>query len=248
MTFVPPRVLDAAIGTALGSDGAPTDALCWTAPDRVRALHEAHLHAGAEVTKTNTFMIAARDDGARLAQAATALARGAWGDRDAGSARIWGSMGPGARSLSGAIDAFRDTGVEALLIESFTDLAAHLRAIDTARTAGFEVVASFCFLPGAPPPDEVARALSASGAVAIAANCGVSPAACAEAALAMSEVATVPVFAILPGAWRPDDVGTEDFDVPAWAARAFAGGVAGVGGCCGTTDETVRAIREAAPR
>ena len=54
-----PRVGDGALGTALYAGGIASrrsfEDLNRSDPDRVRAVHAAHLAAGAEVISTNTF-------------------------------------------------------------------------------------------------------------------------------------------------------------------------------------------------
>jgi len=102
-----PLVLDGAMATfvhaSAGGAGpvASTDALTWSQPAIVRAVHDAYLDAGADIVRTNTFRAASRAHaaGARdLCLAAARLARAAadaWSQRTPLRRRfVAGAVGP----------------------------------------------------------------------------------------------------------------------------------------------------------
>ena len=106
-----PLVLDGAMATFVHASAggarpvAPTDALTWSQPAIVRAVHDAYLDAGADIIRTNTFRAAAREhatDARELCRAAARLACEAadeWTRRTPGRPRIVaGAIGPADHS------------------------------------------------------------------------------------------------------------------------------------------------------
>ena len=156
-------VADGAMGTELQRMGLEAG-VCgelWNVecPDRVRAVHEAYVDAGAELITTNTFRgsrLALKQYGleSRVAQsnhAAAAIARQAAGDK----AWVVGSVGPfggfleplGEASVDAVfkgfveqVSALLEGGVDAILIETMTAVEELRVAIEAAREAGAPVV------------------------------------------------------------------------------------------------------------
>lgn len=208
-----PRVGDGAMGTALYHAGIAArrcfDDLNRSDPDRVRAVHAAHLAAGAEVLTTNTFganrlQLAKHGlagETAAINRAGVAAARSA----ATGGEMVFGSVGPSGETLASSDDqragavraafveqvgALAEAGVDALLIETFTTLAEARLALAAAREVvpdlGVAVLTTFSEqLETAlgTAPDRVGAELDRAGADAVGANCGVGP----ESALAALE-------------------------------------------------------------
>lgn len=200
-----PRVGDGAMGTALYHAGIAArrcfDDLNRSDPDRVRAVHAAHLAAGAEVLTTNTFganrfQLAKHGlagEAAAINRAGVRVARSA----AAGGEAVFGSVGPTGETLASSddpraaevraafveqIEALAEAGADALLIETFTTLAEARLALAAAREVvpdlGVAVLTTFSEqLETAlgTAPDRVGAELDRAGADAVGANCGVGP-------------------------------------------------------------------------
>jgi methionine synthase I (cobalamin-dependent) len=197
-----PVLTDGAWGTELQARGLPAgqcpDAWNVSNPDAVAAVAASYVAAGSDVVLTNTFRSNA------LSLAAVGLAgqvveinrQGAAISRRAaeGRALVFGSMGPVGElvSISGELSkraesafvqqaqALADGGVDALLIETFSDVEEAKLALAAALGTGLPVVVSFAFDTGrnrdrtmtGATPEQVAAAMTAEGASAIGANCG----------------------------------------------------------------------------
>lgn len=204
---------------------------------------------------------------ARAARDAAALAtrRRGW---------VVGSLGPCGRMLAPLGDAdpadvhggfaaqagiLAEEGVDGIFIETMTDLEEALLAVRAAKEAapGLPVAALMTFeatprgfftIMGNAPGDAV-RSLADAGADAVGSNCGNGSAAMVELARELTRHISLPLV-IQPNAGLPRSVeGRLLYDESAafMADRArelVAMGVALVGGCCGTTPEHVRALRE----
>ena len=100
-----PLVLDGAMATFVHASAggaslvAPTDALTWSQPATIRAVHDAYLDAGADIVRTNTFRAASRAHAAGARDLCLAAARLARAAADAWSLRT----PPRQRLVAGAI-------------------------------------------------------------------------------------------------------------------------------------------------
>lgn len=195
------------------------------------------------------------------------------GVRDAGeTAFVIGSIGPtgemiepygefspdeARRSFAEQATLLVEAGVDALVCETFTDLTEALLAVAAARAqTELPVLASMAFdqsgrtMMGVTPADAVAQ-LSDAGASAVGANCSVGPDGLEQTIRAMHTARPAVRLLAKPNAGLPEVVaGRALYKVaPAtladFARRMQELGVAVVGGCCGTTPEHVRAMREA---
>lgn len=249
-----PLVLDAAMGTRLlarGLDLAVDDPCLWNLarPDDVLDLHRRDAEAGADVLLTNTFgaspaaldRLGRAGDFGAINRRAAELARLA-----AGPGRlVLGSIGPVGHDRPGSTrrqaEALAEAGVDGLLLETHTpdqalrQLREHLRdgpAVPRLVSLG---------PPGDPDPD-AARALLDLGAVALGWNCldGMPPTLDALARLAAAVPRLAQPSAGLPG--RPP--ATPDSFADA-VPRLLALGARLIGGCCGTTEAHVAALRRA---
>lgn len=250
-----PLVLDAALGTRLierGLDLAHDDPAFWnlTHPEAVRVIHAQDVAAGADALVTNTFganraWLARWDRAAEVEainRAAVANARQASSDHTL----LLGSIGP---TVAGSPDAVReqarvlaDAGVDAILLETYQFDQA-LASLPYARSeVALPIIVSLVDWP-ADMADSADR-LTDGGASVLGVNCQLGMARALELIERLAGATHVPLLA-KPGAGRPG----EDCDTPEQFAQAVPGllasGVRLVGGCCGTTDAHVAALRAA---
>lgn len=272
-----PRVGDGALGTALYTGGIAArrsfDDLNRSDPDRVRAIHAAHLAAGAEVISANTFGANPWKLG-RHGLASEVAKINAAGVRVARSAArpgslVFGSVGPSgevvgpldeekapefAAGFREQIVALVESGVDAILIETFTSLAEARLALSAAREVApdigvivlmtFSEQATTLFGVGA---DQAARVLAQDGADAVGSNCGVGPDTTLTALERMRDAVTLPLVA-QPNAGIPERIegrflypSSPDY-VAHYAKRYLRLGVSLIGGCCGTGAEHIGAV------
>jgi methionine synthase I (cobalamin-dependent)/5,10-methylenetetrahydrofolate reductase len=282
-----PILCDGAMGTQLYARGASFEscfeALNLTRPELVSDIHRAYLAAGAEIIETNTFGAnrfklvehSLADQVAGINAAGVQLARQAV--ESAGrTAFVAGSIGPlGVRlaptgpltaeearaAFSEQVAALCQAGVDALILETFGDLAEIQEAIRAAQTAcDLPIIAQMTFtLDGRTPtghmPEAVALALSELGVAVLGANCSVGPARvlpviqAMRAALESLDSSPRPYLSAQPNAGWPESAAgrimypaTPDY-FGDYARRFVMAGVTLVGGCCGTTPDHIRAMR-----
>ncbi|HOZ47374.1 MAG TPA: bifunctional homocysteine S-methyltransferase/methylenetetrahydrofolate reductase [Candidatus Hydrogenedentes bacterium] len=248
------------------------DGLCLSAPRIIESIHEAYRAAGADVLTTNTFganraMLAAygmEDELLAINDAAVRIARAV---ADATDRRIFvaGSIGPAvlrrpdqydlrevyaeqARALTGA-------GADFILFETQRSRAgieacatAMTRLPDTPFALSFTVFENGESEAG--EPLAVLMAPLPGGTPTPAAwgiNCGIGPDALLSAARQAVRLTDLPLIA-QPNAGHPREVGGRQIyfcspDYMAdYAQRFLAIGVAGIGGCCGTTPDHIREV------
>jgi homocysteine S-methyltransferase len=250
------------------------DELSVTRPDLVSTVHQEYVQAGAEILETNTFGAnpvklsswGLEDRTEELNREAARLARRA----AAGRALVAGAIGPlgiriepwGPTSIAHAEALFQrqiaglcEGGVDAFVLETFSDpaeLAAAFRAVRALSaapviaqmTVGEDGKSSY----GA-EVEHLAAELDQLGADVIGLNCSVGPAAMLDALERMARVTRKPLSA-QPNAGVPRTVrdrkiylASPDY-MGAYARRLIDAGARFVGGCCGTTPEHVRRIRD----
>ena len=271
---------DGATGTELSARGwrGPSALAVLESPELVRQLHEAYIAAGAGLILTNTF-IANRSQlerlglGGRVRDVNVQAARLARDAREISGSSVFvgGSVGPigrdlavGARSLSEAhrafveqIGALVEGGVDALVVETFPNLAEAQQALRAAReVTDLPVVVMLNFnvdlaSPAGEEPQAIARMLSEAGADVVGVNCGVGPQAGLDILQRMASGAATATLAVKPNAGLPRVVEgrliypSEPAYFADFALRAKDLGATFIGGCCGTTPEHVRAMRDA---
>jgi len=275
------RVTDGAWGTQLQTRGLPPGALPepWNVenPQAVDAVARSYIDAGSEVIITNTFganrFILAQHGAegrvSELAEAGAAISRQAAGD----AVKVFASIGPSGKIVmmgevaeEEMVAAFAETaaavaagGADAILIESFGELAEAELALRGARSAcELPVVVSMTFDSGPDgtstmmgnTPADLAAAAEAGGAAAIGANCGVGPENYVKVVELLSAATSLPVW-VKPNAGLPVVVdGETTFPMSAEEFAGFAtplieAGASLLGGCCGTSPEHLRALRGA---
>ncbi len=249
------------------------DELNLSAPAVVKEIHQAYAHAGAEILETNTFGANAialekyglRDQVARINRAGVDLARACAGDD------IWvaGAIGPlgvyleplGKLGFSEARAAFREqaealaaAGVDLLMLETFGQVAELREALAAARAVcTLPVVAQITIddegraLDGTPAA-EAARRLEEWGADVIGINCSGGPVGILEALEQMAQATSRPLIA-QPNAGKPRSVEGRNLYMVSpeyladYARQFITAGAKIVGGCCGTTPEHIKWIR-----
>jgi methionine synthase I (cobalamin-dependent)/5,10-methylenetetrahydrofolate reductase len=270
------RVLigDGAMGTLLGERGVgfghPYARANLSHPEMVAGIHEEYIRAGATVVETNTFSanrykLETHDLEERVTEVNAEggrLARRAAGDR----ALVLGAIGPLGRPLApvgpvdvgGAREAFLEQAeallegeADALLLETFTDLAELRLAYEAVTALGVPVLAYKTFVEDGETlaeglPERAAREICSWGTDLVGANCTVGPQRMVEIIEQMSAGAG-PVAAF-PNPGLPQLVDGQirfSRDVAHFAEYGVKLAEAGarlIGGCCGTTPAHVHAL------
>jgi homocysteine S-methyltransferase len=250
------------------------DALNLAEPARVADVHQDYVRAGADVIETNTFganriklrgfgladrLHEINAEGARIASRAAR-----------GHAYVAGAMGPlgiriepwGRTGTDEAEAYFREQaaallegGVHLFILETFRDLNEIHAAIAAVRSlCELPIVAQMTIeedgnsLDGA-PPEQFAPALETRADV-VGVNCSIGPAPMLETIERMSQI-TRARLAAQPNAGRPRDIEGRNIYlsspeyIASYARRFISQGVRLVGGCCGTTPEHIRQIKNA---
>src|SRR3989440_10239950 len=277
---------DGAMGTVLYARGVPLDAcfdvLNLNNPRVVQGVHADYIAAGADAIETNTFganrfKLAVHGVEAQVREINRRGARLARDVRESAGRDVWvlGSIGPlgkyleplGAVTADEAREAFREQaeallegGVDAFVVETFSDLAEIALAVEAIR--------AITDLPGIPqmaftdegvtfmgrPPVEVARALRALGVQALGANCSVGSSTLYDVLERMVAEAGGLPLAIQPNAGLPSRIGERLIYLSSpgymadYAGRMVEAGARLVGGCCGTTPAPIAAMREGVGR
>jgi betaine-homocysteine S-methyltransferase len=269
------------VGTGRGS-GQFTPEVAIENPEALRELHREFLNAGSQVLQALTFF-GTRENlnragyGAQTEEingAAVRIAKEIAGDK----ALVAGSVSrtqlveregmealPRARDhIAEQIRLLKDAGVDFLILETFFHLAEMKVALECAVASGLPVVATISFRPliakcsDGHTPQECARVMQGTGALAVGANCEQEPARMLGLLREMRKGATVPLAA-QPAAFRtsddchsftrqpafPDDLETiqvsrKEFIEFANAARDE--GIGYLGGCCGCNPAYIRAL------
>jgi homocysteine S-methyltransferase len=243
-------------------------------PKLVREVHEEYVRAGAEILETNTFgaspaklgTYGLADEAEKINQAAAELARQASGGRTS----VVGAIGPlgvrlepfGALGRDEAFAHFRRQatgllagGVDGFILETFSDvdeLHEALRAVQSLTdlpviaqmTVGTDGLTHY-----GTAPETFATQLTAWGADVIGVNCSVGPAGVLEAVEKLVKATDRPISAV-PNAGLPKDVGDRKIYLASpeymasYARRMIEAGARFVGGCCGTTPEHIKKIRD----
>ncbi len=250
------------------------DELSLKQPDLVAEVHDAYVRAGAEAIETNTFganpvKLAGHglaEQTEAINRAAAALARRVAGDR----AAVLGAIGPlgvrlepfGPTSRAEARDAFRRQisglvagGVDGFILETFADTDEIHEALLAAReVSDLPVIAQMTIgddgsTAYGTSPETFARLLTEWGADVVGVNCSVGPVGVLGSVERIAKVTDLPISA-LPNAGLPKDVGdrkiylaSPDY-VARYARRMVTAGARFVGGCCGTTPDHIKRIRD----
>lgn len=278
-----PLLADGAMGTMLHARGVSFetcfDELNLKQPALVAEIHRAYIEAGAQLIVTNTFganrfKLERHGLARRVAEinaAAVSLARRvvAASFKDV---LIAGDVGPlgvrlapygrvrpeqAAAAFREQIEALVESGVNALLLETMTDLNEISEAVRAAKAVSdLPVIATMTFTRDdrtllGDSPARVAARLAELGADVLGVNCSGGPAQILRIISAMKPAAPQARLAVKPNAGWPEQVeGRIMYPAgPSYFgeyALAFADlGVSVMGGCCGTTPGHIAAMRAA---
>ena len=272
---------DGAMGTMLFErglpPGEPPETVTLARPAVLEEIARLYLEAGADLLETNTFGGSPLKLALHGLEADTEVV-----NREAvravrrvaeGRAYVVGSCGPSGRllepygdvgeaemlaSFRRQMDALAAAGVDAVCVETMTDLREAALAVRAAKAAapGLPVLATMTFDPTprgyftimGVSVAQAAAGLEAAGADAVGSNCGNGIEHMVAIARAFRAATRLPLV-IQANAGLPKSVGgrTVYDETPAFLAeraRALLDiGVAVIGGCCGTTPEHIRALR-----
>ncbi|MDW8326953.1 MAG: bifunctional homocysteine S-methyltransferase/methylenetetrahydrofolate reductase [Anaerolineales bacterium] len=278
-----PLLADGAMGTMLHARGVSFetcfDELNLKQPAMVAEIHRAYIEAGAQMIVTNTFGanrfklerhgLAQRVGEINAAAVSLAQRVVAASFKDV---LIAGDVGPlGVRlapygrvrpEQAGAafreqIEALVEAGVDALLIETMTDLNEIAEAVRAAKAVtGLPVIATMTFTRDdrtllGDSPARVAARLAELGVDVLGVNCSGGPAQALRIISQMKQAAPQARLAVKPNAGWPEQVegrimypaGPSYFGEYALAFAEL--GVSVMGGCCGTTPGHIAAMRAA---
>ncbi len=249
------------------------DELNISMPALIKEIHSAYVKAGAEVLETNTFGANAVRLGAHgLAEklhdinvAGVKLARQCGGE----DMIVGGAIGPlgvrieplGPTSFSEARDAFRqqatslaEGGADVIFLETFGDLRELREALLAVRdVCDLPIVAQMTVdddgnaLYGG-TPETIAQDLASWGADVAGLNCSVGPKTMLDAAERMMKVTGKPL-SVQPNAGNPVNVEGRNVYLCSpeylcqYARRYIQAGVKLIGGCCGTTPEHIKLLK-----
>jgi methionine synthase I (cobalamin-dependent) len=278
-----PILTDGAWGTELQLRGLAAgecpDAWNLTVPGAVAEVAGGYVAAGSEVILTNTFRANAMSLGAyglagqvrEINRAGASISRAAAGGR----AFVFGSIGPTGEVLTLRDDlrdqlfdlfsqqatALAEGGVDAIVIETMSDLDEATAALNAARGTGLPVIVSLAFDTGrnkdrtmtGVTPEQAARALTGAGASAVGANCGAGIESAIPICRRLRAATDLPVW-IKPNAGLPRlsgdrieyAVAPEDF--ADYVPSLVDAGATFIGACCGSTPAFISACAKVLQR
>lgn len=279
---------DGAMGTLIHEAGVPMgtcfDQLNLTNPDLISSIHRAYIGAGAEIIETNTYganrlklaEYGLEEQVRAINLKAVKIARDA---REVVGRETFvvGSVGPTHTAMDPLthveleqlapiyveqISALLEGGVDAICIETISDLREMVTAVNAVRAASdLPVIAMHAFgedetTPGGNSVIEIVATLLDLGVDVIGANCSVGPNQMLPIVQTMSSLLgestrrDLPI-ATMPNAGWPARVGgrfvfgsTPEY-LGQFAGEAVLAGARIIGGCCGTTPEHTRQMRAA---
>lgn len=274
---------DGALGTEYQRLGLPVGQCAdfWTLdrPDLVYQVTKCYADAGSDAVLTTTFRANAVTlaDYGRAADTRAINVAGARIARDAAvpDKRVFGDVGPSGKMLmtgevteddlrrgfSEQCDALAEGGVDAIVLETFSDVNEARIALEAGLATGKPVIVSFAFDTGRNKdrtmtgltPEQAAQQMEEAGASAVGANCGAGFDAFTGLCRRLRAATSLPLW-IKPNAGLPEMIaGTLTYRAtPDEFAAAVPGyveaGATYIGGCCGTTPAFIRAAAEALRR
>ncbi len=250
------------------------DELNLKEPQVVQNVHEAYLRAGAEVIETNTFGgnpvklsgFGLEDRTEEINHRAAQLARRAASNR----ACVVGAIGPlgiriepfGPTSREEATAHFArqaqgllEGKVDGFILETFSDInELHAACKAVQRLTDLPVIAQMTIgedgtTAYGTDPETIARSIDAWGVDVIGVNCSVGPSMMLEAVKRMASQ-TDRALSALPNAGLPRSVAGRKIYLASpdymaeYARHMTEAGARFVGGCCGTTPDHIKRIRE----
>lgn len=244
-------------------------------PTAITAIHKSYVASGADIIETNTFganrikltHYGLQDKVAELNHAAVTAARNACGP----TTKVAGSVGPTGKLIAPLgdltfdhayevfleqITALDQANVDMILIETIIDIQEMRAALLAAKAATKKpIICQMAFgadgrtVTGTDPAT-AAIILEAMGADIIGANCSLGPAQLLEVVKKLASVTKCPI-SIQPNAGMPQLVNKQTIfpmmpqEMGAWAIQLVEAGASYIGGCCGTTPQHIKAIKDA---
>lgn len=246
-------------------------------PEVITAIHRRYVESGADIIETNTFganrikleHYGLQSQADALNIAAVKAARAACGPKT----KVAGSVGPTGKFITPLgelsfrqayevyyeqIAALAGAGVDMIIIETIIDIQEMRAALSAAKAAtGKPVICQLSFgadgrtLTGT-DPRTAAVVLEAMGADVIGANCSLGPAQLVPVIAELANSCALPI-SVQPNAGMPELVQGQTIfpmgpaDLAAWVPQLLSVGASYLGGCCGTTPDHIKAIRQAIP-
>jgi methionine synthase I (cobalamin-dependent) len=153
--------------------------------------------------------------------------------------------------------ALADAGADAIVVETMSDLEEAKAALAAVKTVGLPAVVCLVFDAGrekdrtmmGATPEQVARELTDAGADVIGANCGVGIERYVPVCRRLRTATSRPIW-IKANAGLPRMEGTRAvYDTTAtefasYVPALLSAGASFIGGCCGTTPDFIRAVRQ----
>jgi len=219
----------------------------------------------------NKFVLGQHSLAARvmeLAQAGVKISKKATAGTDV---KVFASLGPtgkivmmGEASEDEIVSAYReaavavaDGGADAIVLETFNELDEIRLALQGCLVAGLPVVASMTFASGPDKtstmmgntPAELAQMAQSAGGAAVGANCGVGPDNYVVVARMLSDACALPIWIKANAGLPVVHQGKTTFPMnpqqfAAFAPQLIAAGAKFIGGCCGTTPQHIKTLRQ----
>ena len=255
--------------------GATPELLNLTNPEQILAIHRAYIEAGADVIYANTFganrhkLAGSGHTVAEVAAAGVAIARQAAEGTECLVALDIGPIGQllepvGSLAFEEAVSIFREqveagvrAGADLIVLETLTDLGEARAAVLAAKeNSALPVLCTMTFeenrrtFTGCGIPS-MALTLEGLQVDALGINCSLGPDELPPLVDELRQWTGLPLV-VKPNAGLPDpETGEYSVTPAAFAASAAAlaeKGVKILGGCCGTTPETIAAVKAALDR
>ncbi|HMM22592.1 MAG TPA: homocysteine S-methyltransferase family protein [Selenomonadales bacterium] len=255
--------------------GACPEGWNLTNPAAITSIHRRYVESGADIIETNTFggsriklqNYGLEDQVNEINRAAVRIAKAACGP----STKVAGSVGPTGqliaplgelafedayRAFYEQISALAGGGADLIIIETIIDIQEMRAALLAAKAASsLPVICQLSFgadgrtVTGT-DPRTAAIVLEAMGADIVGANCSLGPAQLVDIVSALAKACSKPV-SVQPNAGMPRlengqtvfPMGPEE--LAAWALKLIQAGATYIGGCCGTTPDHIKAVRQA---
>lgn len=243
-------------------------------PEFVTKIHKAYIDAGADIIETNTFGASRiklanyglEDKVEAIVMAAVNAARAAAGK----DTLLAGAVGPtgklikplGEACFDEIADAYYEqimalakAGVEYILLETILDIQEMRAAVIAAKTAcSIPIIAQLTFEENGrtvtgTDVEAAAAILEPLGVSVIGMNCSLGPEQLLPLVEKLADSTTLPI-SVQPNAGLPKLIdGKTVFplsaqEMAAWVPKLVSAGANFIGGCCGTTPEHIKAMKE----
>jgi methionine synthase / methylenetetrahydrofolate reductase(NADPH) len=271
---------DGAMGTELYRRGVFLNAcfeqLNLTGSSLVRQIHEDYIRSGSDFIETNTYgantfklsKFGLSEQAGQINRQGVLIARQAAGS----DIRVAGSIGPSGiphfgldrqwdepvrMAFAEQITALIDTGVDMLILETFSSTAELLLAVKAAKElCDLPLIAQLAIknpeetILGTPLETSIREIAAESYVDVVGLNCSIGPSDMLDALRRIRLITDKPV-SIQPNAGLPREIdgrliymSTPEY-MAEYAKRFFENGARIIGGCCGTTPEHIRQIVKA---